>query len=522
MNSEKSRTHFAVLNITSNFIGYFFNSALGFVCRMIFVRVLTADYLGLNGLFSNIIMMLSLTELGIGGVITYALYEPLAKNDKPKTAALLKFFAEIYRIIGILVAVFGILLIPFLDFFIKDVPSVNENITLIYLLFLFSSAFSYFFSHKLSLLRASQKDYIVLGTNYIVTIIQSALQIAFLLWTKDYMTYIYIQTVGGICYYLWLSYIVKKQYGDLTFDRKYVLDKSDKRALLRNVWQLSVGKLGGLLVNSTDNLIIAYLMNVATVGLLSNYILLTKTLDNLTSKLLISASSGIGNFNAIEQKSKTKDLFYNINFLIFVLYAWISIEIVIVANDMVNLLFGAGYVMSWNISAILAINFYMVGMQSVIWTFRNSLGIFKRGQYLLLLTALINLVLSFILGAKFGVFGVLVSTAIARLLTNWWYHPILLFKYGFGEKATGYFNSYFKFLAFTIVAASISYALCKNLLLPLVYNVLIKSVIGSLVFFFLLFLFFRNRSEFGYVKQKIVQAFILGKQMVLSIIYKNN
>lgn len=109
--AKKTRTDYSMLNIIAGMGGYAVNLIMGVICRMIFTRTLAADYLGINGLFTNILTMLSLAELGIGSAIGYALYKPLANDDKPKIASLMKFYARCYYVIGAVVAVLGIGLI---------------------------------------------------------------------------------------------------------------------------------------------------------------------------------------------------------------------------------------------------------------------------------------------------------------------------------------------------------------------------------------------------------------------------
>ncbi|MDT8390377.1 MAG: hypothetical protein RRC34_07705 [Lentisphaeria bacterium] len=508
MNKSHSRTRYAAMNMATNVVGYFFNTLLGFVCRIVFVHYLTVDYLGVNGLFTSIIAMLSLTELGIGSVITYSLYEPLARGDRKRIAVLMTFYAGIYKVIGLIVAGMGLALIPFLNKIISEPPDIKEDLALIYLFFLFNSVFSYFFSHKISLLRAAQKDYIVVGASYLITTLQSLFQIAVLIVTKNYLYYLYIQTFGTICYFFWLSLVVKKHYGFIPVDPVDTLDKAEKKKLFKDVWALSVAKLSGVLVNSTDSLIISNLINVAAVGLLSNYLLLANTLNSLISKLLISLKAGIGNFNAVEKKENTQRLFFHIHFLLFAFYGCGTVGILIVANDLIKLLFGEEYLIPANVVAVLALNFYMVGMQNVVGTFKESLGLFKYGRYVLLLTAFINLFLSFLLGKKLGLFGILLATAIARFLTNWWYFPIIVFKRGFNGNPIKYYLTYALQGVFLLCAAGLSALACGHVSLSPLLNVFTKSVICVSIFYISLFLVFHRRAEFVYFGHKARHGFL--------------
>ena len=197
---KKSRTEYSVLNIVTGLGGYAVNTVVGLVCRMIFTRTLSAAYVGVSGLFTNILTMLSLAELGIGSAIVYALYKPLATDDREKIASLVHFYGKCYQTIGIVVAAIGIIVMPFLDLLITEQPNIKESIYLIYGIHLFNTASTYFFSYRSSLLMAAQQNYIVTGTNYAITIGQSILQMIWLATTHEYIGYLLIQSIGTFIY----------------------------------------------------------------------------------------------------------------------------------------------------------------------------------------------------------------------------------------------------------------------------------------------------------------------------------
>ena len=204
---DRSRSEYSIMNILTGFGGYFLNTLLGYICRIVFVQCLNADYLGINGLLTNILSMLSLAELGIGGAIGYALYKPIAEKDNEKIASLMSFYGKAYRIIGGVVAFFGVLMIPFLKVIITSPPNISESIYVIYLLYLFNTASTYFFSYRSALISAAQKNYIVLGLNYIITIIQSIIQIPLLILTHiidriadwRYLRVDLVEILRGLC-----------------------------------------------------------------------------------------------------------------------------------------------------------------------------------------------------------------------------------------------------------------------------------------------------------------------------------
>lgn len=496
--SIRTRTEYSILNIITGLGGYAINTVIGFICRIVFIRCLSAEYLGINGLFTNILTMLSLAELGISNAIVFALYKPLATNDEQKIASLMRFYSRAYKIIGVVVVIFGLCMIPFLKIVITDTPNIKENIYSIYILYLLSTSGSYFFSYKSSLIMADQKNYIVTGTNYILTIIQSIIQIIYLFCTKEYMGYLIIQTVSNFVYYFMISYIANKKYPYLKNKDVKPLSNEEKRRLVSNVKSLTIWKLSALLVNNTDNIIITYFSGLSTVGISSNYTLLSSTLASLLNQIFNGITASVGNYNVLETKERKIDLFNFINLFNFWLFGWATLGIVVMSNDIVELCFGNNYILPFEIPCIIGLNFYMVGMQNAVWTYKNTMGLFRQGRYLLIITAILNLLFSIVLGNKWGLFGILAATAISRLFTNTWYDPYAVFKYGLCEKPIIYFKKYIQYFFILIIAIVTSLFICSYIKLPLFTRLVLKFIICCIVPNIIFIISFRNRSELLY------------------------
>lgn len=511
--AQKTRTEYSVLNVLTGLGGYAVNTIIGLICRMVFTRTLSAEYLGISGLFTNILSMLSLAELGIGSAIVYALYKPLAVGDKDKIASLVKFYGQCYRIIGIIVGVIGLALMPFLKFLIEE-PNIKESIYLIYGLYLFNSASSYFFSYRSSLIMAAQQNYIVTATNYVVTICQSILQIIWLLATREYIGYLIIQFAGILIYNIVISHIAKKKFPYIVSKDIKPLEKTERNGLIRNVRALIIWKLSGLLVNSTDNIIITHFGSLAAVGLSSNYTLLSTTLNSLLNQIFNGITASVGNLNAIESKGKKLQMFNILNLANFWFFGWAAIGIFVVSSDIVHLLFGESYVLPLNIPFVIALNFYMVGMQNAVWTYKNTMGLFRQGRYLLIVTAAINLVCSMWLGKIWGLFGILFATAISRALTNTWYDPYAVFKYGLEVKVSIYYRKYCLYTLILVFTAGVCYFICSFVRFSLLMNVILKFLICCIVPNAVFFLCFYHKNEFQYFKGLLHTLFKKVKRVI--------
>ena len=492
-----------MINMLTGMAGDVINTAVGFVCRVIFVRMLGAEYLGVRGLFTNILSMLSLAELGIGSAIIYALYKPLAEKDQDKISAIMQYYRKAYTAIGITVAVLGLSVMPFLDQIIRTPPNIKESIYLIYLLYLSNSVASYFFSYRAALLTASQRQYIVQGYNYVITILQSVFQIIFLVLTHEYLTYLIIQIIGSLSYNIWISQKAAKDYPYIMNKQIAPLSSDERRSLFVNIRALAINKLSGVLVNSTDNIAITYFTGLSSVGIASNYIMLKTTIDHAVTPFFNSFTASVGNLNATSTSEKSYFFFRVLNLTNFWLYGWGAIGMAFVSSDLVELLYGPEYVLNQLIPIILAVNMYTIGMLHAVYTYKSTMGLFRYGQFLLFFTGLINLALDVFLGRKMGVFGIFLATLLARMSTNLWYEPYAVFRYGFKMSPRIYWIRYFFYTLVLAIAGVLSFLCCRICHFQTWLNVIVKVVICSVVPNTVFWIFFNNYPEFAYLKGSV-------------------
>lgn len=509
---QKSRTEYSILNISTNLIGYALNTVLGFVCRIVFVQCLSADYLGVNGLFTNLLTMLSLAELGVGGAIVYALYKPLAENDEEKIASLMKLYSKAYRIIGLLIGGAGLALMPFLKLIIREPPHINESIYLLYALNLFNTASSYFFSYRSSLLIAAQRNYIVSGISYAIAIVQSALQMVLLLSFRNYIGYLLIQTAGTLVYNVIVSQVAVKQFPYIKKKDVAPLPKNEQRVLFKNVRDLMVYKVSGLLVNSTDNILITFFNGLTTTGIASNYTLLVNTLNSLLAQIFNGITASVGNHNACEPVEKRYQMFSFLNLMNFWIFGWATLGIYFCASDLVQLCFGEEYVLSNEIPFVMALNFFTVGMMNAIWTYKHTLGLFHYGRFIQFFTGILNVVFSVLLGTYWGLFGILFATFMARLFTSLWYDPYAVFRYGFQKPISIYIMKLLKYFLVLGIAAALcqaSFLLIKGTIVErAILKILLCSIVSNLVFW----ISFHKSQEYSMLKGIVFQVIARAKR----------
>ncbi|HPE95542.1 MAG TPA: sugar translocase [Bacillota bacterium] len=438
---NNSRIKNSLFNMASGFIYRILIMLTSFAVRTVFIKCLASDYLGVNGLYTSILSILSLVELGFGTAMVYSMYRPLAQGDHQKLKLLMQLYKKVYSIIGTVILVIGLCLIPFLKFLIKDAPDV-QGLTFYYILFLLDTVTTYwFFAYKSSLLQADQKAYIISGYNSAFNIIKSTLQIVLLLCFRSYTIYLVTQIICTAGQNIALAIKVNRLYPALKergADGEK-LPKAETTRIFKDVKALMLSRVSHVVLNSTDNVIISAIIGIGWVGLLSNFIMIAEAVTGLLTQITSAIQAGLGNFFAKEDREAGYRLFCRVEFMNFWLYGFSTIALITLLNPFVTLWLGDDYTMGEGVIVAFGINFLVAGYMNTLWTFRSTLGLFTQGQYRPLIVSVLNVVLSFGLGFRWGVAGVLAATSISRACVNLWYDPWLLHKEGFGKPVKPYY-----------------------------------------------------------------------------------
>ena len=485
-----SRTYNSLRNTKYALIGQILGLLVSFFARIIFIRILGKEYLGINGLFTNILTMLSLVELGIGPAIVFSLYKPLAENDTKKIKALMQLYKKSYIIIGIIIAILGILITPFLDYLIKDKPDVS-NLNLIFLMFVANTSISYFFAYKRNLIIADQHRYIATIYRYGFFVVLNVFQIIFLYLTKNYFVFLFIQIANTFLENVAVSKHADKMYPYLKEKSQEKLDSETVDQIKKNTAAMVLHKIGTIVVSSTDNIIISAKVGITWVGLYSNYYLIINALNTIITQFFTAITASIGNLGVTESKEKSEYIFECINFIGFWIYGFCTIALYQLFNPFIEIWLGKDLLMSMDVIAILAFNFFITGMRKSVLTFRDAFGLFWYDRYKPIFESVINLVVSLILAKPLGITGVFIGTAVSTLTTCLWVEPYVLYKYGFDTCSISYFLRYIYYTFIMIIAAIPTNLLCNLLpgsgltafILKLFICLIIPNIIFLLVFY---------------------------------------
>ena len=485
---------------------------IGLVSQKIFLHILGTEYLGISGLFSNIISMLGIVELGIGPAIIYNLYRPIKENDTVKIKALINFYKKVYNIIAALIFILGILLIPILPYILKDV-NIPENITLIYILFLTDTFVSYLAAYKQSILYANQENYIINIIHIAYLLVMNFSQLFLLYITKNYYLYLITKIICRALENIVISIVVVKKYPTFFIKNQEKIDSSTSKDILTRTKGLIFHKIGTFIVDGSDNIIISTFLGITTVGLYTNYSLILNAVTNLTTQVFSAITSSVGNLLVSVKKEKNYEVFKNIYFINFVIATVISVGFLCCIQPFISIWIGRKYLLSSAIAITLAINLYIKILSRTMNTFKEAAGIFYEDRYIPILQSVINIIVSILLSYCFGLAGVFIGTIVSNLLLHLYSYPKYVYKQLFSDNVASYFKIFIKYLLTFILILIICYLstifiTVNSTLLQLLLNILISLILSIAI----IIVIFKKTSQFIYCQNIGVSMINRGKK----------
>lgn len=491
-----SRLQNALVNTFFEFCVRLYLALFPFVMRTVMLHTIGIGYLGLNGLFTSVLQILSISELGIAGAIVYSMYEPVAKQDHKKLCAILRLYRIVYGLIGLAVFLLGTAMIPFLPKLISsDVPP-DINIYVLYMMYLVSTACSYsFLSYRCSLLQAHQHHYVISKINLVTMTLQFILQILFLLLFRNYYIYIVtqfaVQLVNQIAVYL----AAKRRYPELKPEGS--IDKQLMKDIFRKVKGLFCGKISGIILTSSDTVIISMFLGLTTLAIYQNYFFIVTAVIGFLSSITTGSMAGIGNSLITETVEKNYLSFRRFTFLI----AWIVTVctncFLVLFQPFMELWMGSDKMLPMSMVIWFCLYFFVFEYNQLLNTYRDCAGLWHEDQLRPLVMALVNLLLNLFLVRYIGLYGIIASTVVSILFvgTPWLLHK--LFHLVFHRSMTEYLTELAKYTAVTVISCAISYGITHFLncsgLIALILNGLVAVCIPSVLYLIL----FRKNENFG-------------------------
>ena len=491
-----------VKNIKYSLLNYIVVNGFKFLTRIVFIKTLPIEYLGITGLFSNIFVMLSLAELGVGPAMVYALYKPLAYGDKETVNSIMLLFKKLYLAIGGIILILGLLLYPFLDLFIKENTQI-EHLNYYYLIFLFNTVISYLWSYKRSLLIADQKQYIVNNYQSIIQIIISIFQIFSLIYFENYYSYIILVLLGTIVFNLSLNFKASTEYKYLN-NISQKLSSEIKRNIEKNIKAMVIHKIGNAFIFSSSNLIISKFIGLNAVGIYSNYFMVISVLNIFSNKIFEAITASIGNLIITNSQEEQIKAFKITEFINAFQASIIFTGLYTLLNPFITLWIGKQYLFDDIVVLALAFNFYLLYMRKGVLTFRDAAGLYWQDRYKPVAEALVNLTVSVYCTINYGVVGVAIGGIAGSLLVGLWVEAYVLFKNNIRIKLKSYLNDFANYLMITFFTAFISKLIYKILVVETtVFNFIVWIVLILIITYVVWSIKFYSNNEMKFINSKI-------------------
>lgn len=459
-----TRTENVKRNTIFSIIKFAIQLVLQFVLRTVLIYTLGAKYLGVNGLFTNIFSLLNLAELGIGSAIVFSMYKPIAEGNMEQVKALNNLYKKLYFIIALVVGVLGTAITPFLPYLISgDTSGLNINIYIVYLLFLANTLIGYFSAHKRSLLFAFQRNDVESKVKSGTLIVSTALQIVVLLLFKNFYVYVILMVVGTLMDCILVQVFANKLYPEINGEAE-PLNPVTKKEIIKNVAAMSMHKIGGAVVFSTDNILISALISLTVLGYYSNYTLIIESICLFIGFLITSLQAGVGNLMQ-EQSRETVFTFYKkINFS----FAWIagfcSISLLCLMQPFILIWTkNNNYLLSSMTLVLIVLSFYLRVMRSNTNMFKECAGLMWQDRWKPIAESVINLTASIVLAKCIGLNGIILGTIISTIVAPLWVEPFVLYKHYFKKSVWRYFGKFAFYTVVTAGAGALTYWLCSLL-----------------------------------------------------------
>ncbi len=514
------RTNNSIKNILSGISLQIITIFLGFFSRKIFIDNIGVEILGINGMLTSILSMLSLVELGFGGAIYYSLYKPLAKQDTNQIKAIMDLYSKLYKFIGVTVLVLGIGIMPFVNKITQtDISMAYVNT--VYLIFVADSVISYFLAYRRNILSADQKSYVINKLSTVFSVSLTLLQILIIVYTKNYILYLLIKLALAFIQNLIIYFMTNKQYPYLKGKLKEPLDKEIKDEIIKNAKALFVVNIAVYCVFGTDNLLLSTFAGVSVVGLYSNYNLLISTINGLIGQVFGGIKASFGNFLVEKSIEEAHSIFNVLYFINFWITTFCAISLVTLLNPFIEIWLGKEMLFPIFVVCIIVFNFYSRSMTQAIELVRNSAGLYSPYpffKYWALVEGLLNLVASVVLAKtmKLGMYGIFLGTSISTFLTVY-VLPWNVYKYVFNMSSKQYYIKHIKYTISSGLLAFITYNAANVFSINNVFIAfIIKCFICLIIPNILIVLVFRNTKEFKYLLNRFKIKDKLSKVLKLS------
>lgn len=451
----------SILNISISVGFKLATLVMALVTQRILIRHCGNAINGLNALYMSTVDLLAVAELGIGSAITFCMYKPVVEGDRDQVSALYFLLRKLCMIIGLAVLVIGLGLVPFIHHLAKGYSQVDENLQFTFVLMLLSSVVYYFFNAKTALINAHKNNYIATAISSGGYILQRILQIVALITTQSFTWYLISRIVAAFAQWAVTEVVTRKKYGAILSNKRQVKPE-DKEKIVKSVQAMGLHKIGNVLVNTADNVIISAFIGISALGYYNNYVTLQTAIVGVLTLVFTSLSSVIGHLFVKEGRKiaqKYCEAFQLLNFLLGMVF---FLGYYAVIDNLVEIFFGEGLTIAREISFVMAFNSFVNFIRQNTLLFRDATGTFYHDRWKSLLEGAANVLLSILFIRWLGIAGVIVAKIIANLLICHIIEPFVLYKHAFYvSPKRHYIRNYGMIVIFAVALLVLSLVMVK-------------------------------------------------------------
>lgn len=447
-------------NILSGFINKLITLFLPFLIRTIIIKKLGAEYLGLSSLFTSILQVLNMAELGFSSAIVFSLYKPMAEKNTAEICALLHYYKNIYKVVGIVISVVGCILIPFLPNLINGSYPSDIDLYVLYIIFLANTSVSYFaFAYKSVLLTADQHQNIISNIDTILCILRYGIQIAMLIIISNYYAYIIWNLIFTVANNIIVAVITNNKYPE--YICKGEISKDKKNEITKQIKGLAIGKVSLVARNSLDSIVLSMFCGLVDVAIYSNYYYIYSAIGGFLSVIVAALTGSVGNSIATESVEKN---YYDCQRFSFFFSGIISVCTVCLFGlyqPFMKIWVGEQYVASGTVMILFCVYFYISQIGQIRGIYASAAGIWWEFRWAELCEMLGNLLLNFLLGYFWGMKGILIATIITVTIFSLIWITDVTFKEYFKRNTVDYWKDNAIYFVMTDVAIFIVWHLFK-------------------------------------------------------------
>ena len=386
------------------------------VTRKVFLNHLGAELLGVNSLFSDVLVLFSFADLGIGTAIMFSMYKPIADNDDNKVKSLLLYYRRINNIVIISLLIISIGFVPFLWALKTDIP-VSELIWY-YFLFQLTNIAEYIWAYRENYVVACQNERLLSVVNLLYSLVKNSIQIIVIVVLDNFVFYL---IVGGGCILIkkiLVNEYIKKRYPVTRLIGSENLSEIERKEVLSKSKALLITRIGNLIINQTDGLVVSYIINVTTWGLASNYLMIKRAVFQMTDKIYDSVLPSMGNLVSYGDKKKELSVFLKYDFINTWIHTFCFTSLFCLSSPFVSLFFGNDVVLPESFTFVFFFAAFIDGLRSPISVIREANGTYEKDKWYTIVAAAVNLIVSIPLAMIYGLEGVFIGTICAMLVLH--------------------------------------------------------------------------------------------------------